>query len=345
MDALRPLPQTCLHNIAETEQAADGSLRFARVPRRLLPGLNDRVRLRAYAAAGSELRFRMPSGPVRLTLRRMPDSNEAFALPAASLVGVFHGDFQAGWYALGEGDTAITVAPQPNAADLAPFRHRYDPALVRVVLPVFPEVRLAALDGNIDAPRPGDAPSVRYLAYGSSITHGAFMPLGTSTYPAVLARELGVDGCNLGFGGGARLEPEMAEWIVSREDWSFASLELGINVLSIPSEEFRMRVRRFLMAFVADPRHRPVVCLDVFPCPGELLRSERKAAEFRGVVAEEVAALGSSRIRRVEYAAALRRVSDLSDDLLHPAAHCFEDIGRHLATELRAFPAVAALLS
>jgi len=62
------------------------------------------------------------------------------------------------------------------------------------------------------------------------------------------------------------------------------------------------------------------------------------------VVAEEVAALRCPRIRHVEYAAALRRVSDLSDDLVHPAASCFEDIGRHLAAEIAAMPEVAALL-
>lgn len=60
--------------------------------------------------------------------------------------------------------------------------------------------------------------AIKRLAYGSSITNGALAVRPGDLYPARVARTLGVDHFNLGFGGGARLEPEMADWIAGRND-------------------------------------------------------------------------------------------------------------------------------
>jgi hypothetical protein len=330
-----------LHNIADVQPADDGSLRLPRVPVTLLAGLNEAVRRRAYAPAGAELRFRQPRGPVTIRLRRMPDSNEAFHPPAAVLAGVFHGDFQSGWYALPEGDTTLAIPPFAGDREtLAKARYRYSPDLVRVVLPVFPEIRLVALEGELEPARAEDAPSRRYLAYGSSITHGAYTPLGTATYPAVVARLLGTDLLNLGFGNGARLEPDMARWIVSRKDWDFASLEMGINVLGDVAW-FRELVKGFLPVFAADPAKRPVFCLDLLPCRGEIKGEDPAMFEgYRAAIRDELAALGVPHLHRLSYADGLARHADLADDLLHPGAHAFEDIGRHLAAQMR--PVLAA---
>lgn len=340
----RNIPPECLHNIAEQEVAADGSIRLLRVPLRLLSPLNERLQVRAYSPGGAELRFRAQGRSIRLSLRRMQDDKPAFRPPRAVLAGVFHGDFQVGWFALAEGDTVIEVPAPARAAELAPHRFRYDAELVRIMLPLFPEVRIVAVEGEIAPPKLGDEPPFCYLAYGSSITHGAHTPLATGAYPAVVARELGVDVRNLGLGGAAKLEPAMADWIVSRRDWHLASLEMGINIFGIQVDEFRRKVRCFLEPFAADTMERPVACLDLLPHGAEI-RGEgaEKARQFRQVVAEEVDALKRPRIRRVEYAATLRRVSDLSEDLLHPAAHAFEDIGRGLASAMRRIPGVAAL--
>ena len=51
---------------------------------------------------------------------------------------------------------------------------------------------LVEVDGEIEAPRPEDLPSCGCLVYGSSITQGAYTPLGSGTFPAVIGRELGV---------------------------------------------------------------------------------------------------------------------------------------------------------
>lgn len=326
-----------LHGVAEVVEAEDGALRFFRVPQRLLPKLNERVNIRGFSPAGTELRFRMTGTPVRIGLRRMPDGgNSVFNSQTAVLAGIFRGDFQGSWIALQEGDNEIEIAPFTGPIDvLARNRSRFSPELTRIVLPPFIELRLLELEGEIEPARPEDCPGITCLAYGSSITQGAYTPLGTGSYPAVLARELGVDVCNLGFGGGALLEPEIAEWIVSRDDWRFATLELGANLFHLSADEFRLKVRDFLAVFASDSKHRPVFCLDLLPPPGEVSgEAKEKAAAFRETVGEEVNATGATFLFHLEYASSLPRVSDLSTDLLHPAAHAFESIGRTLAGQI-----------
>ncbi len=324
-----------LHGTAELAEAGDGTYRLFRVPQKLLPKLNERVKIRACSPAGTELRFRMGASPVRIRLRRMPEpGHPVFTGQSAVLAGIFRGDFQESWIALQEGDNEIEIAPFS-----LPFhvpRNRFSPELTRVVLPPFIELRLAGLTGEMEPARPEDCPPLTCLAYGSSITQGAYTPLGNGNFPAVLGRELGVDVCNLGFGGGAFLEPEIAEWIVSRNDWHFAILELGANLFHLTADEFRLKVRDFLAVFASDPKPRPVFCLDLLPNTGEIGGKEKeKAASLRQVVREEADAAGSSSFHRLEYASSIPRVSDYSTDLLHPASHAFESIGRSLADRIR----------
>ncbi len=334
-------PAACaklLHGISALQKESDGSLRLSRVPLELLPSLNERVKIRGFAPAGSEIRFRMRGGPVSIRLSRIHDANPVFFPSCAVLAGVFRGDFQDSWHSLQEGSNVVRIEPfQGDLALLERNRHRYSPELVRVVLPTFPEIRLLGIEGDVEPACKEDSPAISYLAYGSSITQGAYTPLGNGGYPSVVARELGVDVLNLGFGGGAHLEPELAEWIAARDDWHMASLEMGINVFGIEVEEFRRRVRRFLSVFAADSKRRPVFCLDMIPFGAEIDGSESgKAAAFRRVVAEERDSLGASHLHLLEYAPALDRVADLSSDLLHPAAHAFESIGRNLAAQIKA---------
>jgi len=329
-----------LHGFAETAADGTGAFRLYRVPQELLPKLGPRVNRRCCHPAGGEIRFRMKGAPVRFTLRRIPEPDHPLFTPQSAVtVGIFHGDLQYDWLALQEGDNTIGIKPLPDPTGArSRLRRRFAAELTRIVLPPFVEVRVVNWEGEMEPPRPGDEPAKRLLAYGSSITQGAYALLGTETYPAVIARELGADHCNLGFGGGAKLEPELAEWIVSRSDWHFATLEMGVNVMDLTPEEFRERVRNFLAPFAADLRARPVFSLDMLPTSGEWIGREgarEKAAAFRRIVREETAATDKPFMKTLEYVSLLSDPSWYSTDLLHPAAHAFETIGRGLAQQLR----------
>lgn len=330
-----------LHGFVEVVRDSDGSFRLFRVPCALLPKLGNRVNIRCYHAAGGELRFRMGDSPVKFVIRRITEPDHPlFTAQTVVPVGIFHGDFQYDWLALQNGDNEITVKPFKDPSGLrSRLRKRFATELTRIVLPPFVELRIIGWEGEMEPPRPGDEPERQIMAYGSSITQGAYGTLGTETYPAVLARELGIDVCNLGFGGGATLEPEMAEWIVSRTDWQLATLEMGVNVFNLSVDEFRDRVRKFLAPFAADPLKRPVFSLDMLTMSDEFRGDPdgtAKAAAFRRIVSEETAATGKPFMKRLEYASLVSGPSDFSSDLIHPATHAFEKIGCGLAAQIKA---------
>ena len=79
-------------------------------------------------------------------------------------------------------------------------------------------------EGETEPPREEDTPSVRYLAYGSSITHGSLSLILPFSYPFLIAEALGVDCINQGYAGSAFMEALVAEYMVSRKDWDFATL-------------------------------------------------------------------------------------------------------------------------
>ena len=68
--------------------------------------------------------------------------------------------------------------------------------------------------------------------YGSSITHGACASRPGNTYPSCICRWLDANLINLGFGGGAKGELEMAE-IISSIDMSAMVMEYDHNASSV----------------------------------------------------------------------------------------------------------------
>ena len=113
-------------------------------------------------------------------------------------------------------------------------------------------------------------------------------------YPARIGRLLGVDAINLGLGGGAHLEPEMADYIGGRDDWDFASLEMGINLFggNRTTEEVRARVAGFLPRLAARRPERWIFCTDLFTCIHDVGGNPR-SAEYRRSGREAVKAIGS----------------------------------------------------
>ena len=328
-----------LHGIAEVAEDETGAFRLFRVPQSLLPKLGVRVNMRCFHPAGSEIRFRMKGSPVKFKFRRTTEPDHPLFIEQTVFpIGIFHGDFQYTWLALPEGDNEFEIKPFHDRTGLLHrTQYRFNPELTRIILPPFIDLRIVDWEGEMEPPRPGDVPSTQLLSYGSSITQGAYGLQGNTTYPASVARELGVDVCNLGFGGGATMEPEIAEWIVSRKDWHLATLEMGVNVFNRAPEEFRILVRNFLAVFAADPLKRPVFTLDMLPFGeefGDNQEVKERAAAYRRIVREETAATGSPVMTTLEYAS-LIRASDLSTDILHPAAHAFDAIGRGLAAQIK----------
>ncbi len=70
-----------------------------------------------------------------------------------------------------------------------------------------------------------------WLHHGSSVSHGSHAATPTGTWPALAAAAAGVDLVNLGFGGGALLDPFVAR-TVRDTPADVISLKLGLNVVN-----------------------------------------------------------------------------------------------------------------
>ncbi len=88
--------------------------------------------------------------------------------------------------------------------------------LITVNLPLYCNVEKIYIgldEGAVIEPAPDYAYEKPVVFYGSSITHGACASRPGMCYPAQVARLVDTDFVNLGFGGCAKAEPEMAEYI------------------------------------------------------------------------------------------------------------------------------------
>jgi len=102
--------------------------------------------------------------------------------------------------------------------------------LLELWLPMFGQFRLRRLelsDGASVEPVDDDRP--KWITYGSSITHcsGATSPI--YTWPAIAARERGLNLTSFGFGGQCHLDPMMAR-LIRDLPADFISLKVGINI-------------------------------------------------------------------------------------------------------------------
>lgn len=312
-----------LHNIAELIEESTG-IGFSRIPLALRETLNDNARLRATFTTGCELRFNLHGTQAVITLQM---------LEQPALVELYNGTFFAGAYIVQTTPTSITLVPPPRL-DLLRTLHRreqsaFDPDLYRVVLPWTPEVRLLALEGELEPPRADQMPVHRWLAYGSSITQGNSGVRPSGMYPMRAAQRLGIDLLNFGFGGGAHLEPQLADYIAGRPDWDFASLELGINLVNrdISEEAFAARVNYFVGTIAAIGK--PIFVIDMFPFYGDYdERLGERPHRFREIVRTVVA----DYVNAVSLPGnALMMPLQLQADALHPSPQGMEEIAANLA--------------
>lgn len=308
------------HNVEELVKKEKGWA-MKRIPTAVGEGLDEGAgELTCFYSTGVELRFRMlqESVVIRLRVDEEMEAQTAF---------IYFGSFQGGWRdssrAVGTQETKIVITRPDNMETLKgvsmekglPFR----PEVVRLVLP-YGKCYFCGAEGELAPPRPEDLPERTYLAYGSSITHGSLALAAPYTYPFRISRMLGCDYCNMGFAGSAHLEKRMAEYIVSRKDWDFASVEMGINMLGEDFDDalFEKRVREFVEILGRDAR--PVFATSIFGIMGperEIVKAER----FRNIVKKHA----EGKLIFTDGLELLDNSAYISQDMTHPT---LEGIGQ-----------------
>lgn len=327
-----------LHNIAELDStvAYPGPL-VRRIPRVVAEQLANGA-ASAEDASLCEIRFVVESG------RRL-----AFSL--TSLGGgeffVYRGDIVQNHVRLPAGTLQRHFLDFENDA-FAPLRpeafarRTFSPRVWRVVLDgptLFHGID--AMGCVLRAPLAEEKPRHRWLAYGSSITHG-FTPVSRpQCYVAQTARLLGVDALNLGLSGACFLEPAFADYLAARDDWDVITCELGINVrTSMEPAEFARRVRHLVTAVTERQPGKPLVLISPFLTGNDLRLEPDLAATNTRQYEEILRALAAEHAAKTVHFLAgtdlLPDIAGLTGDLVHPSTEGHTTIAQNLAPRLGA---------
>jgi hypothetical protein len=108
-----------------------------------------------------------------------------------------------------------------------------------------------------------------WVHHGSSISQGSNAVYPTSTWPAIAARNAGVELINLGFGGSALLDPFAARTI-GETPADLISLKLGINVVNtdlMRVRAFGPAVHGFLDTIREKHKSTPLLVISPIHCP------------------------------------------------------------------------------
>ncbi|GAB4469639.1 MAG: hypothetical protein OHK0029_42290 [Armatimonadaceae bacterium] len=331
--------QVAFHNVAalEEQDGLPGAF-LVRYPASVRAALSDRGRYLAAEATGSEIRFVAASPAVRLRVLAIDSDTDIY---------LFRGDFLHQEKRLPAGVVTTIALEEPARIPRIPEAMRqasaFSPDVWRVQ---FNRSRVAFLGieaGNqlVRPPLPEELPRQRYLAYGSSITHAS----AYHGYVFHAARRLRADVLNMGLSGSCRCEPEVADYLASREDWDFATLELGINMRGgFSTEAFAERAGYLVERITSAHPQKPVFLITIYPNwlsygtdSGESAEAEREQA-FNDVLrdlAAEKAGQGR-RVFLVEGTDVLDPTTGLLTDLLHPAPHGHAIMGENLARQIAA---------
>jgi hypothetical protein len=114
---------------------------------------------------------------------------------------------------------------------------------VELWLPFDEQTELVALRTDAPVEPAGDRGRRTWLHHGSSISHGSNAASPSTTWPVLAAAAGGVELVNLGFGGGALLDPFTAR-TMRDQPADLISVAIGINVVNTDA----MRLRAFTPA-------------------------------------------------------------------------------------------------
>ncbi|MDD4690221.1 MAG: SGNH/GDSL hydrolase family protein [Eubacteriales bacterium] len=323
-----------LYNVSEVIKTEEG-YDMLRVPQCVEQHMSEKGQPRNRYSSGCEIRLVCTGDEVKIK----------FGTKTADFlfVYVYYGSIPAGWQdcrkvITKEGEITVT---SPNdieklQAITKENNFPFDPNVVRIILPNSP-CTIVGVEGDCRPPKAEEVPSSTYLAYGSSITHGSLSLLPMNSYASRIAEYFGANLINLGFAGSALLEPEMADYIASRDDWDFASLEMGVNAIGMPCDEFEKRVRYMISTIAGKHPDKKVFCIDVFYLYAEKgLDKEKFVKAYRRIVRKVTKELGLNNVVHLNGERMLSIGSaGISGDFTHPNIRGCEDIAQNVIKAMK----------
>ena len=319
-----------LFNIAETEVRGDGAIYLYRFPSTVREAFTRS--LVSYAAevgkltTGCELRFVGKNADVFLSA----DVYEG-------TVEIYRGDFFCRVERLQHGVMKKIELRENTVDTYQPQSGRFSPNVWRIVFDH--DLRVVLHDvcspDDIRPPHADEVPAKKLIAYGSSITHSACAQLFTNSYIYNVAKRLGADVLCKGMGGSCHIESEVADYLYN-EEWDFASLELGINMVEVyPVSVFEERARHLITTLLK--KGKPIVLISNFTSYHNIPTSAfyKENAAYVACLEKLYNELKCDNLYYIRGQEIVTEWDYLTADLLHPSPYGHFEMGRKIAEKIR----------
>ena len=326
------------HNVADLTKDEDGSYIMHRFPlsveKELEGGQNANM-----ITTGVELRFKIRSGVAKIKLKNSGDSS------AATRIFQYRGNIIDSWKnysfsVVGGQEITRTISPHPEIELLrkvtADAGYSFSPDVIRLVINQS-LIRFVDVEGDVEPPTVDDVPRRKYLAYGSSITHGSQCYSNATGFVNQVAEYFKADALNRGLAGNARLEKVVADEIAGmgkRGEWDFCTLCMGINISNIPPEEFRKKVRYMLETVTFSNLQKHIFAISPIFSRDDIV-GKSNLSDFRKVVEEEVKLINTPNLHYISGLSLLGGPGGLSCDLVHPSPDGANTIAKNLIDILK----------
>lgn len=322
------------HHVRELLPHGNGGLQLQRFPQQVYNHLDHpRGRWIARKCVGCEVRL-VTSSPVVAPTFGAPEDEVT--------VVVFRGQVEIAHHLIQPGSIRTIRCETPDSfaiVDHGCISSPFDPAVWR--FQIWGPATWHGVSTYGHERRPPSAeelPRRRYLAHGSSITHGSW-----STYAMQAARRLGADIWNYGMGGSCLCESVMADFLGGHEQpFDVISLELGVNMRGTYAPEiFAERAGRLLDSVAAGHPDTPIGVITIFPNSEHHLKDGPSAAGRYQDAYDDFLRLWVARnqgrnapTELIEGREILTDFTGHRGDLLHPSLWASIEMGERLAARL-----------
>jgi hypothetical protein len=216
--------------------------------------------------------------------------------------------------------------------------------LIEMWLPQHGKVKFHSLQIDDDASiEPYDDTRPKWVTYGSSITHCRAAASPSMTWPAIVARDRGLNLTCLGYGGNCHLEPMLARMIRDLPA-DYLSMKVGINIQGSQS----LNIRTFKPAIIGffsivrekHPDTPFAVASPIFSPPRETTRNvvDFSLSDMREEVADAVELLKAQGDSNLHYVDGLKlfgpEYEDMLPDELHPHAKGYEVLAQNFVNKV-----------
>ncbi|MFI3212818.1 MAG: SGNH/GDSL hydrolase family protein [Eubacteriales bacterium] len=338
------IDQTILfHNVSEAVYNEEvGGYHLLRLPNESIQKLRDTViddiviRNRYKKPAGCELRFVMESDTVQLHL---------YCTLAGEVATICYGEVIAENISLKKGDNHLEITLPPILGELPENEKlgRFAPYVIRVSFLGVSENDLyfVAKKGKTRCPLPAELPTQLMLSYGTSITQGYNASSQPLTYVALTAKNLKMDLINMGLGGGAFCEPEIARIICKNTNWNIATICVSVNMFNqgVSLSDYYDIIKEFLTTIITTHPTKHIFCISPFHFFGDIEgyvcpRNPQDPNNYRSILEKIVEELNTPYLHYINGKTLLTDLSGVSYDFIHPSDLGMIEISKNLTMKI-----------